>query len=92
MCAELGQEIKWNSPFRRTFIAYDATAYFSYMGAANNFAAGGYEAFSQRFYSRGGLKLLCCAEEALFEVYGRLYPERDPDTCEDKTVTILPNW
>ena len=92
MCAELGQEIKWNSPFRRTFIAYDATAYFSYMGAANNFAAGGYEAFSQRFYSRGGLKLLCCAEEALFEVYGRIYPDRDPDVCEDKTVTILPNW
>ena len=91
LCAELGQEIKWHSPFRRTFIAYDATAYFSYMGGANNFVAGGYEAFSQRFDCRGGLKLLCCAEEALFKTYSELFPERDLNDCEDKTVNILPN-
>ncbi|MBP5181390.1 MAG: hypothetical protein J6331_00025, partial [Lentisphaeria bacterium] len=91
LCAELGQEIKWNSPFRRTFIAYDATAYFSYMGGANNFVAGGYEAYSQRFTARGGLKLLCCAEEALFDLQEKLFPERDLDDCADTPVNILPN-
>ena len=91
LCSELGQEIKWHSPFRRTFIAYDATAYFSYMGGANNLVAGGYEAFSQRFSCRGGLKLLCCAEETLFKVYEEVFPGKNPDDCEDKTVNILPN-
>ncbi|MBR2364186.1 MAG: hypothetical protein IKA79_03195, partial [Lentisphaeria bacterium] len=91
LCAELGQEIKWHSPFRRTFIAYDATAYFSYIGGANNLVAGGYEAYSQRFQARGGLKLLCCAEETLFELQGILYPELDINVCPDTTVNILPN-
>lgn len=91
LCAELGQQIKWNSPFRRTFIAYNATAYFSYIGSANNFLAGGYEAHSQRFDARGGLKLLCCAEEAMFELKGALYPEEDINNCADVNVNILPN-
>jgi len=94
LCAELGQEIKWHSPFRRTFIAYNATAYFSYMGPANFLVAGGYEASSQRFTARGGLKLVQAASDAMFELRESLYPsegEAYPDNCSDSLVNILPN-
>jgi len=95
LCAELGQEIKWHSPFRRTFIAYDATAYFSYMGPANFLVAGGYEAASQRFSARGGLELVKTASDAMFDLHEELYPSDPsdpyPDNCSDKLVNILPN-
>ena len=94
LCAELGQEIKWHSPFRRTFIAYNSTAYFSYMGPANFLVAGGYEASSQRFGARGGLRLVSTATDALFELRESLYPsegeEAYPDDCADTLVNILP--
>jgi len=93
LCAELGQEIKWHSPFRRTFIAYNSTAYFSYMGPANFLVAGGYEASSQRFGARGGLKLVNTASDALFDLHETLYPsegeELYPDNCADSLVNIL---
>jgi hypothetical protein len=38
-----GLEIKWNSPFRKTFILYNSTAYLSYLPPANYFKQGGYE-------------------------------------------------
>ena len=96
LCAELGQEIKWHSPFRRTFIAYDATAYFSYIGPANFFVAGGYEAFSQRFTARGGLELVKTASDAMFDLREELYPSEEaddpyPDNCADTLVNIPPN-
>ena len=37
---ELGLEMKWHSPFRRTFIAYAATDYFGYISTVNQVAAG----------------------------------------------------
>lgn len=95
LCCELGLEIKWHSPFRRTFIAYNSTAYFSYMGPANFLVSGGYEGLSQRFTCKGGLDLVKTARDAMFELRENLYPsegeELYPDTCPDALVNILPN-
>ena len=74
LCAELGQEIKWHSPFRRTFIAYNSTAYISYMGPANFLVQGGYEAASQRLTASGGLTLLNTAANALTGLREQLFP------------------
>ena len=95
LCAELGQEIKWHSPFRRTFIAYNSTAYFSYIGPANFLVAGGYEGISQRFTARGGLELVRTAVDGMFDLHEELYPsegdEPYPDNCPETMVNILPN-
>ncbi len=94
VCCELGQEIKWHSPFRRTFIAYNSTAYFSYIGPANFLVSGGYEAFSQRISSRGGLKMVNTAVDALCDLREKLYPSDDevyPDNCRDTLVNIERN-
>ena len=94
LSCELGQEIKWHSPFRRTFIAYNSTAYISYMSPANFLVAGGYEANSQRFTAKGGLALLNTAAEALFELRETIFPsdgEPYPDGCQTELVNILPN-
>ena len=95
LCAELGQEIKWHSPFRRTFIAYCSTAYFSYICPANFLVAGGYEGLSQRINARGGLKLVNCAVDMLFDLREELYPSDPddpyPDCIQSQTVNILPN-
>ena len=72
---ELGLEIKWHSPFKRTFIAYCSTDYFGYMSTANQVAAGGYEPQSQRYASRDTLKLVTVARDGLFDLRESLFPE-----------------
>ena len=72
---EVGLEIKWHSPFKRTFIAYGATDYFGYISPPNFIAAGGYEAQSQHFASREVLSLVKTASDALFEMRERTFPE-----------------
>ena len=72
---ELGLEIKWNSPFARTFVAYCATGYFGYICPANLQAAGGYEPQDMRFASRDTLKLVSTACDAMFDLRDRLHPE-----------------
>ena len=72
---ELGLEIKWHSPFKRTFIAYLSTGYFDYMLQPSLLAAGGYEAQGQRYGSRDTLRLVQTASDALFELRDRLHPE-----------------
>lgn len=96
LCCELGLEIKWHSPFRKTFIAYNATAYFSYIVPANFMVSGGYEAVSQRFSARGALKLLNCASDAMFELREKIFPEDEkeepyPDYLDGALVNIMPN-
>lgn len=81
LCAELGQEIKWHTPFRKACIAYLATNYFSYMGPANFMVAGGYEAMSQRTTARSGLALVNCAVDTMFALREQLYPS-DPEDGE----------
>ena len=72
---ELGLEIKWHSPYRRTFIAYCSTDYFGYIATENQVAAGGYEPQLQRFSSRDSLRLVETARDALFDLRGKLFPE-----------------
>ena len=77
LVTELGLEVKWNSPFARTYIAYLATGYCGYLTPANLMAAGGYEAQSQRFASRDTLKMVKTAVDAMFDLRSRLFPEDD---------------
>lgn len=72
---ELGLEIKWHSPYRRTFIAYLASGYFNYMSPANFVAAGGYEVQTQRFPSRDSLRMVKESVDALFNLRSGLFPE-----------------
>ena len=90
LCAELGQEIKWHSPFRRTFIAYNSTAYISYMGPANFLVQGGYEARCQRLAASSGLALVNAAVQTMDALHGELFPDAgEPDA--DWLVKLLPN-
>ncbi len=72
---ELGLEIKWHSPFKRTFIAYCATDYFGYISTLNQVAAGGYEPQSQHFASRDTLRLVATVQDALLNLRAKMFPE-----------------
>ena len=72
---ELGLEIKWHSPFKRTFIAYCATDYFGYISTLNQVAAGGYEPQSQHFASRDTLRLVATVQDALLDLRAKMFPE-----------------
>ncbi len=72
---ELGLEIKWHSPFKRTFIAYCATDYFGYISTLNQIAAGGYEPQTQHFASRDTLRLVATAQDALLGLRAKMFPE-----------------
>ena len=72
---EIGQEIKWHSPFRRTFIAYLSTSYFDYMSPRNFLVAGGYEAQNQRIASRDALRLVVATTDALCALRESTHPD-----------------
>ena len=74
--AELGLEIKWHSPFRKTFILYCSTAYLDYLCHGNALTQGGYEAHNQFFDSRAGLALVNAAVDGCHILYERTYPDR----------------
>ncbi len=92
---EIGLEIKWHSPFKRTFIAYVATGYEDYMVPANFMAAGGYEGRNMRFACRDSLKLVSTMQDSLFALRERLFPnsavggEKYPD-CVELPLVALP--
>lgn len=80
LCAELGQEIKWHSPFCRTFIAYNATSYFDYICPGNFLVSGGYEGGVQLTSSRTGLTLVNTAVDAMYELREAIFPS--PEAAE----------
>lgn len=94
LCAELGQEIKWHSPFRRTFIAYNSTACMSYICPGNFLVAGGYEGDTQEISARSSLKLVNTAVDTLYELREELFPspeekgEKYPDYLVSPLVSI----
>ena len=93
LCCELGQEIKWHSPFRRTWIAYNATSYMGYIGHANMLLSGGYEGGTQRITARGGLALVNTAVDALFELREKIFPSEPDDPypdCVDPALVNIP--
>lgn len=75
---EVGLEIKWHSPFRRTFIAYLSTDYCGYISPASHVASGGYEPQDQRFASRDTLRLVGLAKDALDELRLQTCPPDGP--------------
>ena len=70
LLAEIGQEIKWHSPFRRAYVLYNSTGYLSYICPTNAIVAGGYEGYEHQMEYRGGLKLLNTAVEAMYQLHG----------------------
>ena len=90
---ELGLEIKWHSPFRRTFIAYEATGNCGYVSPENLIAAGGYEPQYQEFVSRDTLKLVEVARDALVETRNKIFPSErtGEDTYPDNQNLPLVN-
>ena len=58
LLAEPGLEIKWNSPFKKTYILYNSTGYLSYMPHANAFVNGGYEADTSQLMQYETFKLV----------------------------------
>ena len=94
LVSELGLEIKWHSPFRRTFVAYCSTAYFGYIAPANFVAAGGLESIEQRFVTRDVLRMLGIVVDGLSDLRERIFPEdthsgeRYPDWVELPLVSL----
>ncbi|MBQ7177672.1 MAG: hypothetical protein IJS08_09685, partial [Victivallales bacterium] len=90
MCAEMGLEIKWHSPFRKTFIAFVATAYHDYIVPANFLLQGGYEARMHRFSARKTIDLVKTAVDAMFELTDELHPmsEEYEETCQTQVNQV----
>ncbi len=80
-CSELGAEVKWHSAFRKTFIAFAATAYNEYICPGNFLLQGGYEARHQHFPARYSIDMVKLAVDATYELRDILYPL--PEDCEE---------
>ena len=81
LCNEYGLEIKWQSPFRKAFIAYCSTAYLWYICQTNLVVAGGYEGDCQIFTTRDSVRFLQTAADAMFDLRDSLFPE---DAAKDE--------
>ena len=91
LCAELGAEIKWHSPFRKAFIAYNATACHDYICPANFLLQGGYEAKKQQFSPRYSIELVKTAVDAMFDLHDELYgPTEDYETVNNHVTLQVP--
>lgn len=90
MVAELGLEMKWHSPFRKTFILYDSTAYISYMCHGNALISGGYEAREQITDGRTGLTLVNAAIDGAYKLYERTFPDKNqwPESSRSSLVAL----
>lgn len=58
LLVEPGLEIKWHSPFRKTFILYNSTAYLSYIPPTNDYLSGGYESSTAHIEPFSAFKLV----------------------------------
>lgn len=65
LLVEPGLEIKWHSPFRKTFILYNSTAYISYIPHANAYFSGGYESRTALLAPDASFKIVSAAIEAM---------------------------
>ena len=92
--SEIGSEIKWHSPFRKTWIVNLSTAFAGYISPANAFVQGGYEPKKQPFSCRGGLMLVNTAVDAMFDLRSQMFPQDDsaedryPDNLDQPLVCI----
>lgn len=65
LLAEPGLEIKWHSPYRKTFILYNSTGYFYYLPHGHAILEGGYEGGATMFGEMDGLKLVNVAVDGM---------------------------
>ena len=92
--SELGSEIKWHSPFRKTWVANLATGFAGYISPGNALVQGGYEPLKQPFSARGGLKLVNESVDALYALREKMFPsdgteaDRYPDNLQRPLVNI----
>lgn len=93
LLVEPGLEIKWNSPFRRTWIANLSTGFCGYMSPPNFMVAGGYEPLKQSFRSRGTFRLVAETIDQLFALRAEAFPEdcRDADPYPDNLTQPVVN-
>ena len=68
LLVEPGLEIKWHSPFRKTFILYNSTANLGYIAHTNAFISGGYESRSSHFSMYSAFNLVSNAVQGLIEI------------------------
>jgi len=68
LLVEPGLEIKWHSPFRKTFILYNSTAYLGYIAQTNAFISGGYESGTSHFNMYSAFDLVSNAVQGLKEI------------------------
>jgi hypothetical protein len=68
LLVEPGLEMKWHSPFRKTFILYNSTAYISYIPHANAYFSGGYESGTALLGPDASFKIVSAAIEAMNEM------------------------
>lgn len=94
LLCELGLEIKWHSPYRKTWIANLSTGVAGYFCGGNMLVQGGYEPKKQPFVSTGGLRIVNEAVEALYDLRRRAFPEdvsgseTYPDYLDEPLVRI----
>jgi neutral/alkaline ceramidase-like enzyme len=65
LLVEPGLEIKWHSPFRKTFLLYNSTAYISYIPHTNSFVAGGYETDTALLSPNAAFKIVSAAVDGM---------------------------
>lgn len=70
LLAELGQEMKWHSPYRKTFILYNSTGYIRYISHAHTCYEGGYEAGACCLKSSQPLKMVMNAVDGMNRLNG----------------------
>lgn len=94
LLCELGLEIKWHSPYRRTWIANLSTGIAGYFCSGNMLVQGGYEPKKQPFGFAGGLRIVTESVDALGALRQQVFPEqvRDsevyPDYLDEPLVRI----
>jgi hypothetical protein len=65
LLCEPGLEIKWHSPFRKTFILYNSTDYLSYITPDNFYLQGGYEAETSQLEPEAAFDIVSTAIHTL---------------------------
>lgn len=95
LCSNLGMEVKWHSPFKRTWIAELSTGYTGYISPAHSLVEGGYEPKKQIFHSRHTLSMITQLVDMLISIRNRTFPgdamREDPyPDCMDKPLVNIP--
>jgi len=68
LLCEPGLEIKWHSPFRKTFVLYNSTDYLSYITPDNFYFQGGYEAETSHLKPEAAFDIVSTAIHKLREL------------------------